>query len=157
MPITRTPIIDDSGQGTDGTVIDNAWKQELYNQIDGVLGGTSWTTIPFSAANFPVQPAIEAHQVPLNQFTVINKTLFWMMNMSGAPGSGFASLNLVLPGGYQMTACLSPLSHAYDGGYVRGSVRFGNATTATVEKETGAVWTPGGQVYVQFTAILALV
>jgi len=37
MPITRTPIIDDSGSGTDGTVIDNAWKQELYNQIDGAL------------------------------------------------------------------------------------------------------------------------
>ena len=38
MPITRTPIIDDSGGGTDGTVIDNAWKQELYDQIDALLG-----------------------------------------------------------------------------------------------------------------------
>ena len=45
MPITRTPIIDDDGSGTTGTVIDNAWKQELYGQIDAftpallVLGG----------------------------------------------------------------------------------------------------------------------
>lgn len=34
MPITRTPIVDDDGSGTTGTVLDNAWKQELYNQID---------------------------------------------------------------------------------------------------------------------------
>ena len=38
MPITRTPIVDDSGSGQDGTVIDNAWKQELYNQIDAFAG-----------------------------------------------------------------------------------------------------------------------
>ena len=44
MPITRTPIIDDSGSGQDGTVIDNAWKQELYNQIDAFTGGAGWQT-----------------------------------------------------------------------------------------------------------------
>ena len=38
MPITRTPIVDDDGTGTTGTVLDNAWKQELYGQIDGALG-----------------------------------------------------------------------------------------------------------------------
>jgi hypothetical protein len=32
--ITRTPIHDDDGSGTTGTILDNAWKQELYNQID---------------------------------------------------------------------------------------------------------------------------
>lgn len=34
MPITRTPIINDDLSGTTGTILDNAWKQELYNQID---------------------------------------------------------------------------------------------------------------------------
>ena len=34
MAITRTPIIDDNGTGTTGTIINNAWKTELYNQID---------------------------------------------------------------------------------------------------------------------------
>jgi hypothetical protein len=34
--ITRTPIQDDDGSGTTGTVLDNAWKQELYGQIDGL-------------------------------------------------------------------------------------------------------------------------
>lgn len=40
MAIPRTPIVDDSGTGTDGTVINNAWKQELYDQIDTIVVGT---------------------------------------------------------------------------------------------------------------------
>ena len=34
MAITRTAMIDDDGSGTTGTILNNAWKQELYNQID---------------------------------------------------------------------------------------------------------------------------
>lgn len=55
MAITRTPIIDDNGTGTTGTVIDNAWKQEFYGQIDAALAGLAgvpWTRIPFNAADF---------------------------------------------------------------------------------------------------------
>jgi hypothetical protein len=44
MAITRTAITDDSGSGTDGTVLNNAWKTELYDQIDAfalpLAGGT---------------------------------------------------------------------------------------------------------------------
>lgn len=58
MPITRTPIVDDSGQGTDGTVIDNAWKQQFYDQIDALVGGvnalTPWTPIDVSGAGIPI-------------------------------------------------------------------------------------------------------
>ncbi len=36
MSITRTPIHDDDGTGTTGTILNNAWKQELYNQIDAL-------------------------------------------------------------------------------------------------------------------------
>lgn len=36
MPITRTPMIDDDGSGTTGTVVNNPWKQELYDQIDAL-------------------------------------------------------------------------------------------------------------------------
>jgi hypothetical protein len=35
--ITRTAITDDDGSGTSGTGLDNAWKQELYDQIDATL------------------------------------------------------------------------------------------------------------------------
>ena len=49
MAIIRTPIADDDGSGTTGTVIDNAWKQEFYTQIDVALAALiqpaygSWT------------------------------------------------------------------------------------------------------------------
>jgi hypothetical protein len=38
MAITRTAMIDDDGSGTTGTILNNAWKQELYGQIDAALG-----------------------------------------------------------------------------------------------------------------------
>jgi hypothetical protein len=38
--ITRTPMIDDDGSGEVGTVINNAWKTELYNQIDAAIAGS---------------------------------------------------------------------------------------------------------------------
>jgi hypothetical protein len=46
MPITRTPIIDDDGTGLTGTPLDNAWKQEFYNQIDNAIsvGGPAVVT-----------------------------------------------------------------------------------------------------------------
>lgn len=50
MPITRTPIIDDDGTGTTGTAIDNAWKQELYNQIDAAVVADSGSTVTQVAA-----------------------------------------------------------------------------------------------------------
>jgi hypothetical protein len=37
MAITRTPMVDDDGTGTTGTIINNAWKQEFYNQIDAAV------------------------------------------------------------------------------------------------------------------------
>lgn len=56
MSITRTPIIDDDGSGHTGTVIDNAWKQELYAQIDAMAApfpnysAGSWTPADGSGA-----------------------------------------------------------------------------------------------------------
>ena len=34
MPITRTTMIDDDGTGTTGTILNNAWLQTIYGQID---------------------------------------------------------------------------------------------------------------------------
>lgn len=50
MAISRTPMIDDDGSGTTGTIFNNAWKQELYNQIDALVG--PWIDVPFNPANF---------------------------------------------------------------------------------------------------------
>ena len=50
VTITRTPWIDDDGTGTTGTVINNAVKTALYNEIDAALakvaqlaGGNTFT------------------------------------------------------------------------------------------------------------------
>ena len=60
MPITRTPIVDDDGSGTTGTVLNNAWKQELYNQIDGlgvdVIG--HWNLVPYTAGDYTTNGAM---------------------------------------------------------------------------------------------------
>ena len=37
VTIVRTPIVDDDKTGTTGTSLDNAWKQQFYDQIDGAL------------------------------------------------------------------------------------------------------------------------
>src|SRR5215471_9962850 len=58
MPITRTAMVDDDGSGTTGTVINNAWKQELYDQIDGYAASriVQTTTLTGVQNNFPLTP-----------------------------------------------------------------------------------------------------
>ena len=60
MPITRTPIHDDDGSGTTGTILDNAWKQELYGQIDAALPAPYayglWTPTDASGAGMTFGP-----------------------------------------------------------------------------------------------------
>jgi hypothetical protein len=56
MAITRTNMTDDDGSGTTGTILNNAWKQELYGQIDGALarvcyGPAAATTLSDPAYN----------------------------------------------------------------------------------------------------------
>ena len=74
MAITRTPIIDDDGTGTTGTVIDNAWKTELYNQIDGVVGGVWTAYTPTWSNSGTTQPAIGNGTVT-GSYVVVGKTV----------------------------------------------------------------------------------
>jgi hypothetical protein len=50
MPITRTAMIDDDGSGLTGTIIDNPWKTELYNQIDAADVAANSTQLLHAAA-----------------------------------------------------------------------------------------------------------
>jgi hypothetical protein len=94
MAIPRTPIIDDDGTGTTGTVIDNAWKTELYDQIDTVSGGT-WQTVPFNAGNYAAAPAmiwtVTAGNQVTNRYTRLGKTLHWLVGITGSTLSGTAT------------------------------------------------------------------
>jgi hypothetical protein len=59
VTITRTPWIDDDGTGTTGTVINNAVKTSLYNEIDAALAKLIPATGPGSGLI-----AFPATQVP---------------------------------------------------------------------------------------------
>lgn len=64
MAITRTAWTDDDGSGTTGTVINNAVKTELYDQIDAALaaglplaGGTLAGDLKFTDATYDIGKA----------------------------------------------------------------------------------------------------
>jgi len=102
MAITRTPIIDDDGTGTTGTVIDNAWKTELYNQIDAA-GVPAWANVGYNAAAFyakaPMGWAVEAGDLIANWYTVTGKVVTWGVNIlsSSTTGSASETLYAVIP------------------------------------------------------------
>ncbi len=87
MAITRTPMIDDDGSGTTGTIINNAWKQELYDQIDGVtINQGQWFDIPFSAANFTGSGStgwyVEAGDVLVHAYALVGRTAFVQFHLA---------------------------------------------------------------------------
>jgi len=65
MPITRTTMIDDDGSGLTGTILNNAWLQTIYNQIDAVTGGpiVNWTPTDASGAGLVFAGAVGGYQV----------------------------------------------------------------------------------------------
>lgn len=134
MPITRTPIIDDDGTGTTGTVFENAWKQELYNQIDALVAPAlgplgPWTAVPFNAGNFSgggsMVWTVEAGDILQNRYQLIGKTLLWSVylfttSISGTPGPQLR-INLPIVGAVAATTrFLMPVAYIGDGG-VNGS------------------------------------
>ena len=160
MAITRTPIIDDDGTGTSGTVIDNAWKQEFYNQIDGYVTGTAgsgvWTDVPFSAANFsgvaPLVWTVGAAAVIRNQYQVQGKILFWSLYLSWFSGgnviggSAGPSLQIAIPGGHLLNGGqMVALDYTIAPGQPLINGLYGDATSAgmKINKSTGANWNPG--------------
>ena len=121
MAITRTPIHDDDGSGTTGTILDNAWKQEFYNQIDAAIPSGAWVDVPFTAANFSGGSGliwtVGSGAIIRNRYALIGKTMFWSFYISWFSGGNVLSgtpgpvLNITIPGGWQAPA---PQSIAID-------------------------------------------
>jgi hypothetical protein len=82
--ITRTPIVDDDGTGTTGTILNNGWKQELYGQIDAVVAASVGAApeILTSATGGAIASTVEArtHFVLLTNSTPITVTGFTAPN-----------------------------------------------------------------------------
>lgn len=108
VTIARTAWIDDDGTGTTGTVINNAVKTELYNQIDGALaqlaqGGGSWINQPYSAGMFTANAGaftVDAGDLRAYAYSVTGKTVtvniaLITVSISGGPNE----LRIALPAG----------------------------------------------------------
>lgn len=109
VTIARTAWIDDDGSGTTGTVLNNAIKTELYNQIDAALAGVvpgtgAWTAMPSSAANFTANTGtwtVEAGDVGLLQSAISGKVGFVQFNLTTTSLSTSATiLKINLPAGW---------------------------------------------------------
>jgi hypothetical protein len=133
VPITRTPIVDDDGSGKTGTVLDNAWKQELYNQIDAATPAAGvWQAVPFNAANFS-GATVTAGQVTTNRYMRLGNTLFWILEIDNSNMITAGALGVVVPTGAVVNATV-------------GSPVFVNAAGSWVMGRAGAT---AGQNYLQ--------
>jgi hypothetical protein len=105
MPITRTPIIDDDGSGQTGTVIDNAWKQQFYDQIDAfmlpVADMGEVKAVPFNAANFAGGPGgtwtVAVGHVVANHYVRLNDLIVWIVDIRGGAVAGAPGYLLLTP------------------------------------------------------------
>jgi hypothetical protein len=108
VTIGRTPWIDDDGTGTTGTVLNNAVKTELYNQIDTALAGIqtligNWIDVPYNAANFMASTGtwtVESADVYVYSYCVIGKTCIVSVFVNATSVSTNAALYIAIPGGY---------------------------------------------------------
>jgi hypothetical protein len=125
MPITRTAIVDDDGTGKTGTVIDNAWKQQFYDQIDALYGGgvpAAWTARPFVAGNYtataPLVWTATAGHIVTDRYCVIGgKTLLWSFSCTGVALTGAAGggLRIQMPTGAAKGSITVPFAYGYNG------------------------------------------
>ena len=123
-------MTDDDGTGTTGTVINNAWKQEFYNQIDDLTTAMLplWTPVPFTAAYFTAATGtwtVPAGSVTSYHYAVMGKILFLNVVIGAATtlSATTASVKIFLPPGYTLAQTIQgPFSLIYQGTWVPGFV-----------------------------------
>jgi len=156
MTITRTPIIDDDGSGTSGTVLDNAWKQELYGQIDGALtagGGKAWTNMPAGTALTNDGAINQPMTTVLNRYRQLGgNTVVWEFGANPITlTAASSSLYLFQPG----FAMLGPAGATYPvaWGPMPTYLLFANTGTVYWRRQDGQNWAAGGA-WLYFAIIL---
>jgi hypothetical protein len=159
MPITRTPIIDDSGFGDDGTVLDNAWKQQLYDQIDGYVSGV-WQYPAFAAGNFSAAApgiwTVTSGQVLTQRWQrVSSKTVCYQVHINGAilSGGNSTTLYINLFGAVPFGAAAIPCTYFVDTAQQSGVVQINSGTSyLSVNRDFfGTPWTNTKAIYLAFS------
>jgi hypothetical protein len=95
MAITRTAMIDDDGSGTTGTIINNAWKQQFYDQIDAAVG--AWVDVPYAASNFTSAAGtwtVDSGDQLTFGYARVGRLVTFMINLATTVLSGAPSLDL---------------------------------------------------------------
>lgn len=168
MAITRTAMVDDDGSGTTGTIINNAWKTELYNQIDAAdaAAGGVWVPVAYNAADFTAAGGgtwtVPAAAVMMNRYVLIGKLMHWRIYLNHFGGAmsltgTVTALQIKAPAG----ATLSDWQTHTIGQLVEGGGAPGDAYVVTsgtlvqVTRRDGANWT-AAPVYVVFHLALEI-
>jgi hypothetical protein len=147
MAITRTAMVDDDGTGTTGTVINNAWKQQLYDQIDAAdTAMGTWTSVPYNAANFTASAGtwvVAAGDVAAYQYALIGKILLlnFFLNTTTVTGSP-ATLRLALPAGLIAASGARSIIQVLDAGTQRYGMASAGAGLAYIELYSIPAGTP---------------
>jgi hypothetical protein len=108
MPITRTIMIDDDGSGTTGTILNNAWKQELYNQIDAFAAAApqvgTWVPVDASGAGLAIT-VVTARYWKLDKLVVLSGYFVYPSNSDAnvAKVGGIPFPNGAADGGLYLT------------------------------------------------------
>lgn len=167
MAITRTPWQDDDGSGTTGTVINNAEKTLLYDQIDAAIAPLNtmgvWLAEPFNAANFSAAGGMiwGVSLVTNNRYTRSGKTVIWTLWVQGMATSGTASntLYVKLPGGVTANdgAGFAATAQLFDGVHNPGFAAVTSGNRIRVMKQTESNYTVGSPIYLLLTITFEVV
>jgi len=92
MPIQRTIMVDDDGTGTTGTILNNAWLQAIYNQIDAADSPAvgPWTPTDQSGAGL-------ALAVVVARFTITGKRVEFTVGVTYPANASGAGAIVSLP------------------------------------------------------------
>jgi hypothetical protein len=159
MPITRTPIIDDDLTGTTGTPIDNAWKQEFYDQIDDYVSGV-WQYPAFNAGNFSAQApgvwTVTAGQVAMQRWQRFSgRTICYQVYVNGGALSGgnCSALYINLFGAVPYGSPAFPLTYFNQTQQQCGVVTLGSGVNyLTLQRDFfGTPWVAGQGIYLAFS------
>jgi hemolysin activation/secretion protein len=98
MPILRTPLVDDDGSGTTGTILNNAWQTKLYDAIDA---DPVVQTVAFNAAHYTTPTAGATWTVTASNYayTVKGKQVLvsLVINGTGTATGAPVRFHVVLP------------------------------------------------------------
>lgn len=169
MATWPTPSVDDDGSGTTGTVLSDAFFDQIKAYIDdsiAVIVGP-WTDVPYNAGNFGASGSmtwtVDAGDVLMNRYLRLGKTVIWSVYLFTTTIGGTASnqlrINLpIVAATAAKTQFNAAATYIGDGGAnVPGIIDTGGGTYITISKQNLANYTIAANgCHLAFTLILEI-